>query len=401
MRICIDATPIGIHTTDKGGVYRYIHHLVEALSDIDMENQYTLFFNFFNKKNLPAFEQKLETLRLGQNFWVRHSRCPARVRDMFDLPIELLSGRFDVFHGCADRLPRLFSGRGVVTIHDVRYMEDLNESPEPRWIEMETLLPEEAIFDYMARDQLLESLRRTISKTVQRAAAIITVSEFSKKRITELLNVPKEVIKVVYHGVDSCFRAHSDAQIRMVLDRMRIKKPYILYTGKYDPLKNLLRLLRAFKTVSITKKDLTFVMVGPKNWFYFIVMEEAKNLEVIDRIYCTDFITDEDLAVLYCGALAFVLPSLYEGFGMPVIEAMACGTPVLTSNVCSLPEVAGDAAILIDPMSIEDITGAIIRIVEDDKLRNELIVRGVAHAASFTWERTARETLAVYEEKAV
>lgn len=402
MKICIDATPIGINTTDKGGVYRYIHHLVEALGQIDKENQYRLFFNFFNNSNLPAFEKKINQLDLPANFLVQRSRCPVRIREGLGLPVEFLAGGFDVFHGCADRLPKVTWGKAVVTIHDVRYLEDFNAPPDPEWmdiIQRKAPRPKEAMTDFMARDALFKSLRETIKQTVKRADKIIAVSEFSKSRMIDTLNIEAEKIRVVHHGVDTCFKRPSHSHLKKRLEHMGIKTPYVLYTGKYDPLKNLLRLLSAFKICSDKWNDLMLVMAGPKNWFYYVVEEESRRLGIGDRIYYTDFISDEDLVTLYSGASLFAMPSLYEGFGMPVIEAMACGAPVVTSRLCSIPEVAGDAALLVDPESVSDIAEAMMSVLSDKKISDDLVAGGLMQASSFTWEKSARETLSIYERE--
>lgn len=399
MRICIDATPIGIKTTDKGGVYRYISSLIEALSIVDQKSCYTLFFNFFRKENLPAFNDAVRRLRVGSNFKIRLSRFPPRLRQAIDPPVELLAGRFDVFHGCFDHLPATFGGRRVVTIHDVRYLEDIEDGPEQQWIELlERVAPQPEVYisDCLSRNGLFNHLRSTVRKTVDRADTVITVSEFCKGRIVELLNIPEERVKVIHHGVDSRFRPVPADHIKPVLIKYGIKGPYILYTGKCDPLKNLSRLLEAFERVARYFKGLTLVIAGPVNWYYHVLLEEARRLGIKDMVVFTGFVKEEDIVPLYSGASVFVMPSLYEGFGMPVVEAMACGVPVVTSDVCSIPEIAGDGALFIDPNSSEGLADGIVRSLSDAVLRKELIEKGMERARLFTWERTARETLRVY-----
>lgn len=400
MKICIDATPIGINTTDKGGVYRYIYELVCMLSLIDPENQYILFFNFFKKEHLPAYHKAVERLRVGENFYIKLSRFPPRLRGLIDFPVELLAGRFDVFHGCFDYLPPILSGRGVVTIHDIRYLEDIEDRPDPEWVDIlkkTTPCPELYIKDYSAMGDLFNHLRLTIRETIQRADAIITVSQFCKNRMVELLSIPEKKIRVIYHGVDRRFRYLSYREIMPVLKRYGIERPYILYTGKLDPLKNLIRLIEAFKKVT-TSYDVTLVLAGPINWFYYILVEKARQLDIMDKIIFTNFVADEDIVALYSGASVFTFPSLYEGFGIPLVEAMACRVPIVTSKLSSIPEVVGNSALFVDHSSTEDITQGIIQCLTDKRLREELINEGIKRVESFTWERTARETLQVYND---
>jgi len=400
LRICIDATPIGVKTTDKGGVCRYISELIESLSSIDSTNQYTLFFNFFRRKHIPVLQEVVKRLRIGENFRIRLSRFPPRLRSIKEPPIELLAGKFDVFHNGFDYLPPILLGKGIATIHDVRYLEDMKHETKPEWIE--TLkrvapIPEFYIRDYLARGKLFNRLRSTIRKTIRRAAAIITVSEFCKSRITEILRISPEKIHVIYHGIDIRFKPLTGDEITHVLQKYRIRRPYILYTGRFDPLKNPILLLEAFKKV-ITSHDLTLVMAGPFNWFFYIVMEQARQLGIIDRVVFTDFVTDDELVALYSGASAFCFPSLYEGFGMPVLEAMACGSPVICSDVCSLPEIAGDAALYVNPSSSNRLAEAILNVLLDKGLREQLIQKGFERVKAFTWRKAAGQTLDIYNK---
>ncbi|MFZ5907804.1 MAG: glycosyltransferase family 4 protein [Nitrospirota bacterium] len=401
MKVCIDATPIGIVTPDKGGVYRYIFELIRGLSFLDSDDEYTLFFNFSRKEHLPVFHEVISKLGLGKNFRIRHSKFPVRFRRIMEPPMEFLAGKFDIFHACFDYFPRILSGRGIVTIHDIRYLEEQAVAPDSEWVRIlkETNPAHENLLrDYAARADLFHHLSSTIRKTIRRAHMVITVSEFCRGRLMELLKLPDEKIRVVYHGVDKRFLLPLKCDnVLSVLNRFGIERPYVLYTGKFDPSKNLIRLLEAFGTVCCFH-DIVLVMVGPKNWFYHIIHETAKKLGIDNRIKFTGFVDDDDLVSLYNGASVFALPSLYEGFGIPLLEAMACGVPVVASNVCSVPEVIDDAGILVDPLSIASIAEGIRRVLSDTAVKNDLVQKGLERAKLFSWEKTARETREIYRK---
>ena len=239
-------------------------------------------------------------------------------------------------------------------------------------------------------------MRTTIKQTVKRADVIITVSEFSKERIAEKLGVPDEKIKVIYPGVNAEFSPQEEESVERVKDKFRINKRYILYVGKFEPQKNIIRLLETFQRVSMLE-DVVLVMAGPINWYYYIVRKKAEELNLSDKIVFAGFVKDDEMAALYSGASVFYFPSLYEGFGMPVLEAMACGTPVVTSPSCSIPEVAGDAAIFADPSSPKEMADAIGRCMNDQALRDGLISKGRKRSEFFSWDKTAAKTLEVYQ----
>jgi len=401
LKVCIDATPIGLATTDKGGVYRYIFELIRGLSSAESDIDYTLFFNFFRKEHLPVFNETTKQLNLGHNFHIRLSRFPSRLRRIINLPVELLAGRFDVFHGCFDCLPMIAFGRGVVSIHDIRYLEDYAEEIDNKWI---GILRQKAhpsdfyVRDYYARFHLFENLRTNITQTLKKAFAIITVSEFSRNRIIEKLGVSPEKIHVIYHGLNSSFKQNNSLAGSGIQMNYSFPQPYILFVGKFDPLKNLFNLIFAFKKLINTHKDYSLVFIGPLNWFYFILLDAAEKIGIKDRLIFKGYVTDDELIAAYKGASLFCMPSLYEGFGIPLIEAMACGVPVVASSVCSIPEVVGDAGLLVDPMNADSIAEGIYKVLSDEELRNNLIQKGFERARLFSWEKTVRETIKIYRK---
>jgi glycosyltransferase involved in cell wall biosynthesis len=194
------------------------------------------------------------------------------------------------------------------------------------------------------------------------------------------------------------FRPVEAAEAGPVLEKYGVERPYILYVGALESRKNLPRLLEAYARLRKWSARWKLVIVGARKWKFTPIFEAVQRLGLEPHVHFTDYVADEDLPALYRGAELFAFPSLYEGFGLPVLEAMACGTPVVTSNRSSLPEVAGDAALLVDPLDVEAIAGAMQRVLADEALAAGLREIGLARAAQFTWERTARETVAVYKK---
>lgn len=269
-------------------------------------------------------------------------------------------------------------GRRVATIHDM----------------IPSLYPENSTFvnRLVARFWLPIAARRL--------HGIITVSYQSKADIVCVLHVEPERVAVVPNGVDARYQPIDREQAGPVLERYGIRFPYILYVSAVEPRKkrkNLPRLLEAYTRLRQWSEDWRLVIAGSVRRDYRPVFDMLEQLKLEAHVHFTGFVAEPDLPALYSGADLFVLPSLYEGFGLPVLEAMACGVPVITSNISSLPEVAGDAAILVDPCSVDEIASALQGVLSNPELAAELRTKGLARARQFTWERTARETIAVYE----
>lgn len=252
-----------------------------------------------------------------------------------------------------------------------------------------TLLPEAHT---LKKRLLTASLIPTVAR---RARRILVPSESTRRDVARLLPVDSGRIRLVPYAASPLYRPLPDSPVAS-----GVRPPYFLYVGTVEPRKNLLRTLRAFARVSSALPEHQFVIVGQAGWKYAGVLEEARKPGLADRVAVLGYLPESDLPGLYNHATALVYPSLYEGFGLPVVEAMACGTPVLTSNGSSLSEVAGDAALLVDPLSEDALADALVRLARDASLRTELRARGLARSATFSWERTARETIEVYREVA-
>jgi glycosyltransferase involved in cell wall biosynthesis len=239
--------------------------------------------------------------------------------------------------------------------------------------------------------------RTQLPHAARRADAVVTVSECSRRDLISHLGLPPRVVHTTVEGVDPSLRPVPDgAARRAVLARYGIKAPFLLYVGAINARKNTARLLEAYARVRARHPQVSLVIGGQRQWRTDGMDATLGRLALGDDVRFTGYLDDADLPALYSAAEAFVFPSLYEGFGLPPLEAMACGTPVVTSGVSSLPEVVGDAALTVDPHDVEALASAMERVLTDPALRAALIRRGLVRAARFTWERAARETLTIY-----
>jgi glycosyltransferase involved in cell wall biosynthesis len=228
---------------------------------------------------------------------------------------------------------------------------------------------------------------------------VVADSEATRRDLIERLHTPPERITVAYPGRDPSFAPVRDpGLLGGVLKRYRITFPYVLYVGTLHPRKNLLTMLDAMAELVRRGFDLHWVVAGKKGWLYEPLFARLRQLGLEQRVHVVGYVPDTDLPALLSGASAFVLPSLYEGFGFPVLEAMACGAAVLCSNASSLPEVAGDAAVLLDPGDIRQWTEALFRVLQDEALRRGMIERGVKQAARFSWAACAEAVLGGLEQ---
>jgi glycosyltransferase involved in cell wall biosynthesis len=364
--IGIDASRISV--AQRTGTERYSYELLAALARHDHFNRYSLYCN-----GLPA------TLPpLAPNFALRNipqSRLWTHTR----LGLEVWRHPPDVLLVPAHVVPLLRPPRHVatvVTIHDLGYLAFPQAHTLARRLE----------------------LHLTTLWSARTARRVIAISRATRADLVRCYGIAPEKISVVYHGVAPEFRPVSDQQrIAAARERYGIAPaPYLLYIGTVQPRKNLARLIDAFAQVAKESAALLqLVIAGKQGWLTQAIERRAHEHGIAEQVCFTGYVADADLPALLSGALAFVFPSLYEGFGMPVLEAMACGVPVLTSTTSSLPEVAGDAALLVDPHDTQAIAQGITRLVADAALREQLRQRGYEHVAAFTWDRCALETLGV------
>ena len=382
MKITLDATPIGVRTTDKGGVVRYISQLIAALAEIGSSHRFRLLFNFCRSEHLAAFEEARRALESPQ-FEVVRSRVPSALWLKGVVPAELAAGRCDLFHGLYDFVPPVLLGASVLTIHDLRYIS-IDGATDPSVMRLVQSSPQ-LLASYKQRLDFFRRQRAIIHNVARRARLIITPSEFSRAAIVNTLGVPAHRVQVIAHGVPEELRIPASREfVAQVLQRHAIGKPYLLFVGKMDPLKNIELLLRAFALIR-QHAGMQLVLTGPSSWYEAVLRQRVEELGIVGEVSFLGHVSDAELKALYSAAKVMVFPSLFEGFGLPVLEAMACGTPVVCSNHCSLPEVAADAALLVDPTSAETLARRVLDVWGDGDLSDRLRRAGLQRSSEFSW----------------
>ena len=363
MRIAINA----LGMKDKlHGVGNYIKNLVSALSKIDSENEYLIFGSPENVRHLEGLSNKFQ-IELGPNNPMLRVPWEQTV-----LPLKLK--RIDVYHGPAFVAPLVKTCRQVITIHDMS----------------SHLVPER----HSLHRRLY--LRAIVPATIRNSDRIIADSESTKRDILGFGWTDEEKICVVHLGVEGRFKPVTDRErLAKVREKYGLHHEFILFVGAIEPRKNLGTLVDAYLADSLSDR-FDLVLAGGLGWDYSGLLQKIAASGRRERIRMPGYVDDTDLPALYSAAEAFVYPSLYEGFGLPVLEAMACGTPVITSSVSSLPEVAGEAGILVDPSDTGALASELRRVLMDAGLREELSRRGRERAKLFTWEQTAEKTLEAF-----
>ena len=372
MHIGIDAHAIG---AQQGGNETYIRGVIRALAELDDRNRFTIYL-----AEAGVAEQWREGFaRQHPNFAIRLLPKPTPlVRVPVFLAYELWKRPVDVLH-VQYTAPPFCRVPVVATIHDLAF----EHMPET----------------FTRRGSF--QLKLTVRRTAQRAARIATVSEYSRQDLIRTYHLPPEKVVVTYNGVESHFTPDAlPNEAEDVRNRFGIKRDYLLAVGSLQPRKNLVRLIRAYAKLRSENESFApqLVIVGRKLWLADEIFAEVRRQVWSDDVILTGYVSDDDLPKLYRQATAFVYPSLFEGFGLPPVEAMACGTPVVTSNVSSLPEVTGDAALLVDPLDQASIEAALLKITGDEALRARLREQGIAQAKRFTWREAAEKTLQLYRE---
>ncbi len=381
MRIAIDYTP-AVH--QRAGIGRYTRGLVEALTRLDADDerarhQYTLLVlgragaHFVPTALPPNFKLRFVPLsdRWATVLWYRLN---------LPLPVDLFTGRADLFHGPSFTLPPSFAP-GLLTVHDLSFLR----------------------YPQGAHPALLAWLTKAVPRSLRRARHVLSDSESTRADLIELMGIPADRITVIGAGVDKRFQPVTDpATLTRVRARYQLPDRFILAVSTLEPRKNFTGLIAAFDQLATATHrspiaDLHLVIAGGKGWLYDDIFAAAEASPVRGRIHFAGFVADDDLPPLYSLADLFAFPSHYEGFGIPVLEAMACGTPVVCADNSSLPEVAGDAAILVEATDTGALAEAMYRLLTDSALREKLIARGFEQAKKFTWEEAARRLLKVYK----
>ncbi|OGH13693.1 MAG: hypothetical protein A2860_04580 [Candidatus Levybacteria bacterium RIFCSPHIGHO2_01_FULL_37_33] len=361
---------------NRVGSSEFCFQLLTALSIIDKQNEYFIYLPINPASDMPAETKNwhYEVIK-GRTLW---TLIALSKKLFFD------KEKPDVFFSPTHYLPFYVTYPSVVSILDVSYLH----------------------FPKLFKKRDLYQLKLWGRYSIKKAKKIITISKSSKNDIIKAYGVSENKISVIYPGVKSEIQSASwrtklkMQNSKLLKEKYRVKGDYILFVGTLQPRKNIERLVEAFSRLKSKVKNLNLVIIGKKGWMYEDILNAPEKYNVSDRVKFLDSVSDEELPVFYQNAICFVLPSLYEGFGLPVLEAMKYGCPVITSNVSSLPEAGGDAALYFNPENVNDIAEKIKKVIEDKTLREEMIQKGYQQIKKFSWEKTARETLQVLEQLA-
>lgn len=366
MRVGLDARKLR-----DFGIGTYIRNLLRQLDRLDRETEFVVLGDPVDLRALGSF---------GPNFrLVAETAGSYSISEQFRIPIALRRHRVTLFHAPHYVVPPLVACPSVVTIHDCIHL----------------MFPQ-----YLPNRFALAYARRSMSMAARRATRVLTVSESSKRDLLRFLDVPPEKIDVIYNAYDERFAIEpSEEDVVRVRERYQLHDQFVLYAGNVKPHKNLERVIEAFKIVRERGFDrLKLVLIGDDISKYTGLRRAVHRYHLHTSVRFLGHLPQETLAVMYRLAGVFVFPSLYEGFGLPPLEAMASGTPVVTSNVSSLPEVAGDAAVLVDPYDPVAIADGIYRVLTDQALRCDLQRKGPIRARQFSWEQSIRRVHQIYQE---
>lgn len=359
---------------NRVGSGKYCFELLLSLNDLDKKNEYLIYLPIKPTEDLPKESTRWHYKIVG----------PRRFWTALGLSFEffLKKPKLDVFFSPTHYLPIFVPYPSIVSVLDLSYIH----------------------FPYLFKKSDLLQLRLWTAYSIKKAKKVLTISQASKDDIIRTYKILGDRIVVTYPGIK---QVASTKYKVLSMDELKkkygIEGDYVLFVGTLQPRKNIVGLIEAFSHVKRdsspkAQNDILLVIVGKKGWMYEEILQAPKKYEVENKVRFLEFVPDEDLSLLYKNALCLVLPSLYEGFGLPILEAMQNGCPVITSNVSSLPEAGGDAALYIDPTNVDDIVSKISMLLKDEKLREELVKKGYQQVKKFSWEKTARETLKVLEE---
>jgi glycosyltransferase involved in cell wall biosynthesis len=368
MKIGIDISQLAYQGT---GVAAYTENLITNLLKIDKENEYIFFYSSLRQKLPENLKSKISNLKSShipplflEFLWNR----------LHILPIETFTGKLDVFH-TSDWTEPPTNCPKVTTIHDLAIFK----YPE-------TFIPK-------GGHNIIQNQKRKLAWVKKESDIVIAVSENTKRDIVDILKIPENKIKVVYEAQEGIYEEKKSIDsVGKVKSKYGINGKYLLSVGTLEPRKNIKRVIEAYKILTSQFPEMALIICGKMGWG-----EEVEKWKIGNgngEIKFLGYVPKGDLACLYQGAECFVYPSLYEGFGLPVLDAMASGCPVVTSNISSLPEVSGDAGILVNPGDVEEIAKGIVEALEK---KESLAKKGLIQASKFSWEKTARETLKIYQ----
>lgn len=354
-----------------GGISQYVIYLLQALAEIDKESRYTVYHSRKDSKSyLPA---SARNFRRGKLYTPSHHRL-----ERWALGVELLLHNHDLFHS-PDFIPPAFGARKrIITVHDLNFLH------YPEFLTTES------------RRYYLNQIKWAVGE----ANHIIADSNSTRKDLVDILGVSEELVTTVYLAANPVYQGtRMPDEIETVLNRFELPDGFLLFVGTISPRKNVQMILSAYETLlTASRVNVPLVLVGASGWLSKDVFQEIDRQKIRSNVHHLDNVSDYELSCLYAAAGVLILPSYYEGFGLPALEAMHCGCPVITSNRGSLPEIVGEAGPLLDPDDVDAWIESIELILKDDSLREK--AKGIGHlqANKFTWHRTAKETLEIYRQ---
>lgn len=365
MRIGIDATAL---PSPLFGAGNYIAELIRALTHLDETNEYLVFTK-------PTHKSLFDSARAE----IIPASLPSRIMrigwEQTFLPLLVKRHRIDLLHSPHYTIPLVKFCPTVVTFHDMIF-----------FLHPEMHLYYKRLF-----------FRSIIPLSARIADAIVAASENTRSDIIKLMGVSGQKVHTIPYGISPIFHPVTDPEeLCRARAKYELPEKYFIYVGNFEPRKNIPGLIRAFARLRPKDINCWLVLAGTRGWQDSAIFSTLEELNLADRVLLPGFISQADLPAIYSSSIALVYPSRYEGFGLPVLEAMACGAPVITSNISSMPEIVGDAGILIDPTDEDELADAMHRVSSNNGLRAQLAGTGINRAKSFSWDRAARETLSVY-----
>jgi len=371
MHVALNAHLLSLSQSYRGaGISWYIFNLLQNLPIVTPDNHYTAYLHD------RAFHPTAPNLELNFSSWPTY-RPPVRIAwEQFALPLALQRNPPDLLHAMAFVAPIAMRQPFVVTVYDLSFLRYPDSfRPFNRWY-----------------------LSTFTAYSVKRARAVIAISESTRQDVIHLLGKPAPQVHTIYCGTDEQFRPWPPAEIATFRAQHGLPDTFVLYLGTLEPRKNLDGLIRAYAAWRAQEPTAPMLIIaGGKGWYYQEIFALVESLNLTPYIKFAGYVPQAELPLWYNAATVFVYPSHFEGFGLPVLEAMACGTPVITSNISSLPEVAGEAARLVNPTDTAALTIALKELLGQADLRADMRARGLAQAAKFRWAKTAHETAAVYQ----
>lgn len=366
--IGIDANEANV--VKRVGISEYAYQIITGIYELRNSGKTDHSFIIY-LKNKP-----LNVMPRQTSWWKYKVVGPSKMWTQIAFPTHLYLTREkpDILFSTSHYAPRFCPVPTIISVMDIAYLR----------------------FPEMFRREDLYQLKSWTKYSVKKASKVITISQSSKDDIIKYYSVPEDKVKVIYLGLKDL---NSNMSSSLKLKEFGIKHDFILFVGTLQPRKNIAKLIQAFSILPKTIQDAhQLVIIGKKGWLYDDILIAPKQFGVEDNVLFLDYVSDEDLPLFYRNAKVFVLPSLYEGFGLPVLEAMRFDCPVITSNISSLPEAGGDAALYTDPNDENDIARQIEKVVSNEKLRQEMIEKGREHFKKFTWQKAAKDVLAVLDE---